>query len=279
MTSSDADVRGLPPPPPAAALAALLPPDVELTAGWRHEAAVPVWYGIVWGRLGRGDLAWAHLDRVQLPSLWPWIAAERGRIVRELGLHAEAESLEFPALVDAEDPVDAAMLRISLAADAVGTGDVARAVRRLSSARDAVHALPDGPRAARQRLRLGWVATEVAFLTGQDPPLAGTPRWDETAGAPTSSSDLAWGSAFHRTKALLFAGIARGDGRLLEAAAVDPPPVLAWAIHLARADRGVRGAFDAARTAWAAIVPPPVHADAAAATPTAVRLSGRSTAS
>jgi hypothetical protein len=272
-------VRSLPPPPPDGALAALLPPDVDLAAGWRHEAAVPVWHGVVWGRLGRGDLAWAHLGRVQLPALAPWIAAERGRILRELGLHGEAESLELPALLRVEDEVDAAMLRISLVADAVGVGDAPRAVRRLGAARDAVEALVDGPRAARQRLRLGWVATEVAFLTDQPPPLVGTPYWDDTTGRPTVPADLAWGSAFHRAKALLFAGIAHGDGRLLEAAAAEAPPVLAWAVHLARADTGVADALPAARVAWSAVVPPPEHAAAIAATPTAVRLTGRSTAS
>ncbi|WP_052664325.1 hypothetical protein [Nitriliruptor alkaliphilus] len=272
-------MSSLPPPPPDDALTALLPPDVDLAVGWRHEAAVPVWHGVVWGRLGRGDLAWEHLDRVQLPLLAPWIAAERGRILRELGLHGEAEARELPALLRAEDEVDAAMLRVSLVADAVGVGDTSRAVRRLGAARSAVEALTDGPRAARQRLRLGWVDTEVAFLTGQQPPLSDTPRWDEVTDEPTVPPDLAWGSVFHRAKALLFAGIARGDGRLLEAAAVQAPPVLAWAVHLARADSGVADALTAARAAWSAVVAPPEHAAAVAATPTAVRLTGRSTAS
>lgn len=279
MTSSTAAARGLPPAPPAAALATLLPPDVDLADGWRHEAATPVWHGVVWGRLGRGDLAWAHLARVQLPTLWPWIAAERGRILRELGLHGEAEAREFPALVAADDPVDAAMLRISLAADAVGLGDTARAVRRLAAAREAVEALEDGPRAARQRLRLGWVTTEVAYLEGRTPPTDGVPRWDDEAGGPQLPEDLAWGSRFHRAKALLFAGIVRDDERLLAAAAAEAPPVLAWAVQLARADRGVSGAAAAARAAWRAVVPPVEHAAAVAATPTAARLTGRSTAS
>jgi hypothetical protein len=272
VTSTTAAERGLPPPPPDAALASLLPPDVDLQAGWRHAAALPVWHGVVWGRLGRGDLAWAHLDRVQLPRLQPWIAAERGRIVRELGLHGEAEALELPALLGADDPVDVAMLRISLAADAVGLGDVPRAVRRLAAARRAVDELPDTPRAARQRLRLGWVSTEVALVTGQPPPSADTPWWDESAGAPVLPSDLAWGSAFHRAKALLFAGVVRADDRLLTAAAAEAPAALAWAVHLARADHGHADQLAEARAAWRAVVPPPAHAEAVAATPTAVRL-------
>jgi hypothetical protein len=266
------DATDLPPVPDADALAVLLPPDVDLASGWRHEAARPVWYGVVWGRLGRGDLAWAHLDRVQLPTLAPWIAAERGRIVRELGLHAVAERFEMPALLTATDPVDAAMLRVSLVADAVGLGDVDRAVRRLTAARTAVAELPEGPRAARQRLRLSWVTTEVAFLTRTAPP-DDAARWDETAGAPVLPADAEHGSSFHRAKALLFGGIVRDDDRLLAAAADRAAPVIAWAVHLARADRGVPGAFDAARAAWAAVVPPPGHAAEVAATPTARRFA------
>lgn len=266
------DDPDLPPVPDAAALAALLPPDVDLVAGWRHEAARPVWYGVVWGRLGRGDLAWAHLDRVQLPALTPWIAAERGRVVRELGLHAVAERFELPALLTATDPVDAAMLRVSLVADAVGLGDVDRAVRRLGAARTAVAELPDGPRAARQRLRLSWVATEVAFLTAGATPDDAT-RWDEATDAPVLPADASHGSHFHRAKALLFGGIVHDDDRLLAAAAELAPPVIAWAVHLCRADRGVPGAFDTARTAWRAVAPPPAYAADVAATPTARRLA------
>jgi hypothetical protein len=273
VTSHAAAARGLPPAPPAEALATLLPPDVDLAAGWRHDAAIPVWHGVVWGRLGRGDLAWAHLDRVHLPALRTWIAAERGRILRELGLHAEAERHELPALLAVEDPVDEAMLRVSLVADAVGLGDAARAARRLAAARDAVAELPDGPRAARQRLRLGWVATEVAFVTGRPPPLEATPWWDTSAGAPHLPADLRWGSAFHRAKALLFAGIARRDPRLLDAAAGQAPPVLTWAVHLARADGGAPDALAAARVAWRAVVPPPPYAAVVARSPTAQRLT------
>jgi hypothetical protein len=266
------DDAALPPVPSDDALEALLPPDVDLAAGWRHEAARPVWYGVVWGRLARGDLAWAHLGRVRLPALDAWVAAERGRIVRELGLHAVAERLELRALVSADDPVDEAMLRVSLVADAVGLGDVDRAVRRLEAARAAVAAAPEGPRAARQRLRLSWVATEVALLTGASPPDDGT-RWDAVAGAPVLPPDAVHGSDFHRAKALLFGGIVRDDDRLLAAAARIAPPVLAWAVHLARCDRGVPGAWDAARAAWSAVVPPPPHRAAVAATPTARRFA------
>jgi hypothetical protein len=272
----------VPPAPPPDALAKLLPPDVDLDAGWRHQAAVPVWYGVVWGRLGRGDLAFAHLDRVRLPELYPWIAAERGRILRELGLHAEAETIEFGALVQADDPVDDVMLRLSLAADAVGQGDGARARRRLAAADEALAALDDGPRAARQRLRRSWVAVEVAFLTGEPVPtsaLTRLPVWSDAEAAPRWPADHQHGSAFHRAKGALFAGVVRDDPRLLDHAAAGAPPVLRWAIELARADRGLPAGEGRARAAWRAVVAPPGYTDAVAATPTGRRLGGRAAAS
>jgi hypothetical protein len=262
--------------PPAEALAELLPPDVDLAsgAGVRHDAAIPVWYGVVWSRLGRGDLAWQQWDRVTLPALGPWIAAERGRVLRELGLHQAAEALEWPALLHAQDPVDAAMVRISLTADAVGSLDRSTARRRLAAAEAALAVVPDGPRAARQRLRLAWVRVEVAFLCGDPLPFAGLPVWDDRTQRPRFPADHVWGSRFHTAKGLLFGGVARDDDRLLDAAVAIAPPVLSWGIELARADRGRPGALEAARQAWRAIVPPPGTPAAVAATPTARRLAG-----
>jgi hypothetical protein len=265
--------------PPADALTDLLPPDVDLSSGsgLRHEAAVPVWYGVVWSRLGRGDLAWEHWDGVGVAALAPWIAAERGRTLREVGLHAAAEQFEGPALRLAEDPVDAAMLCISLAADAVGSLDVEAARRRFAAAEAAIAAAPDGPRAARQRLRLAWVRVEVAYLTGQRPTGEALPVWDEAADRPTFSPDHDWGSRFHTAKGLLFAGVVRSDDRLLHAAATIAPPALLWAVQLARADRGTPGSMEAAQQAWRAIVPPPGSAAAVAASPTSRRLTGHRT--
>ena len=245
------------PVPPTAALKALLPPDVDLRGRLRHEAARPVWLGMVWGRLGRGDLAWLHFDRVRLPELQPWIAAERGRIVRELGDHASAEALEWRALVRADEPVDAAMLRVSLTADAVGMGDVARATSRLRAARKAVAGLTDGPRAARQRLRLVWVEVEVAWLRGQTPPDDGLPVWHDVLQGPRFPPDHAAGSTFHTAKGLLFAGVVRHDPRLLDTAAQQAPPALLWAVHEARAAAGFAGAAQAATAARREVVHPP----------------------
>jgi hypothetical protein len=49
--------------------------------------------------------------------------------------------------------------------------------------------------------------------------------------------------------------------------------VLAWAVELARADRGVAGAVERARAAWRRIVAPPDHVAAVAATATHQRLA------
>ena len=259
------------PAPSSADLERLLPPDIDLARPERHASARPVWLGIVWSRMGRADLAWQFWDRVGARAVQPWLAAERGRVLRELGLHEDAERLEWPALAAAEDPVDAAMLRISLAADAVGRGDVDGATRRFEAAREAVEALADSPRAARQRLRLTWVGVEVAWVTGNQPTDDGLPRLDAT-GALHLPDDLQHGSAFHRAKALLFGGLVARSLDLLDRAAELAPPVLAWAIDLARADHGADGALDRARQHWAAIVPPPDHVAAVHATPTARRL-------
>jgi hypothetical protein len=228
----------------------------------------------VWSRLGRGPLAWEHWDRVTVAQLQPWIAAERGRVVRELGLHARAEALEGPASQAATDAGDRAMLRVSLVADAVGAGDVVGASQRLEDARQAVAALEDGPRAARQRLRLAWVGVEVAYLRGEPPSATGLPWWDDETDAPGFPADHRWGSGFHTAKGLLFGGIVHDDLRLLAAAAATAPPVLRWGIELARADRGAEGALALARAAWAEIEPPYHVAVEAAETPTARRLRG-----
>jgi hypothetical protein len=269
----------VPPTASAEALATLLPPDIDLVSGegLRHEAARPVWHGVVWGRLGRGDLAWAHFDRVNLRELGPWIAAERGRVLRELGHHAQAESIEWPALLIADDPVDQAMLRISLVADAVGTGDVARAARRLASAHEAVDELEPGPRTSRQRIRLTWVRAEVALMGGCDLRAARTrvPSWHARSNEPVFDDDHRWGSDFHRAKSLLFAGVLHRRAELLDAAAELAPPMLRWAVLLAQRDVQVdgRGAVDRAgltaaarRAAQEVVAPPRVAFDATAVT-------------
>ena len=238
----------------------------------RGPQAGLVWDAIVWGRLGRADRAWASLDAVDDPALRAWVEAERGRLLRELGLHAEAEEHDLAGLKRATDPIDETMLWIGLTADAVGTAEVDEAQIRLAAARDAFDGAPAGPRRDRQLLRLTWVETEVAALTGDEPPDGPWPGRD--------GDDLRWpsvfdaGTDFHRAKAALFRGAMTADRWMLDRAAAIAPPVLAWAVHLARADRGVEDGLDRARTLWSTNVPPVHVADAAARTPTARRRSG-----
>lgn len=259
--------------PPDDALETLLPPDLsEDPSSWRHPAALDVWYGVVWSRLGRGDLAWAWWDAVEADALRPWIHAERGRVLRELGLHTEAQVHDGDGLAMAIDPVDIAMLRLGLAADAIGLGHVEAAVLRLDAASTIVDALEDSPRAARQRLRRSWVEVELAIAEGRTPEATALPDYDVETGV-LWPDDYAHGTVFHRAKGLLFAGIARRDADLLDEAAAMAPPVLAWAVELARADAGDEDAMARARDTWERVVPPPGFEEAVARTPTVRRLT------
>ncbi len=256
------------PKPPAAAVKAFTPADVR--AKLRHPKAQPVWHGIVWSRLGRCDLAWQWWESCDTTVLQPWILAEQARVLRELGLHLDAEAHDAEGLAMARDEVDAAMLRIGLVADAVGRGDSRLCNQRLGVATHDVENLTESPRAARQRLRLAWVEVEVCQLTNREPMTFNLPASvDDGIDFPP---DFEHGSDFHRAKGLLFGSIARHDPKLLEAAVALAPPMLLWAVHLARADANVRGAVGAAKAAWKEIVPPPVYADDVAATATAKRL-------
>lgn len=256
-----------PPVPAASALTALLPPDVDLAAGRGLRPDAPprdveqVWYGVVWGRLGRGEFAWAWWEGLVAPTLQPWLAAERGRLLRELGGHLEAQRLERPALDGASDPLDRAMLLVSLAADAVGQADVHLARRRLSSARRQLAAQPWSPRRDRQWLRAGWVAVEIALLAGETVPAVPLPSWrpggERGAEALLLPRPYRSGSRFHLAKGCLFAGVVSGDRELLALAVDLAPPALLWGVHLARAALGVEGAAEAAATARAGVVPPP----------------------
>jgi hypothetical protein len=245
-------------------LVALLPPDVRLPVGPGLRADAPpeevvrAWYGVVWGRLGRGDHAWSWFDRVQAPALGPWIAAERGRLLRELGGHSAAQRLEAAALPAATDPIDEAMLWVSLAADAVGQADGGRARQRLSRAEAVLAGQPDSPRRDRQLLRAGWVEVEIALLAGAEPPTRLLPRLgvDGELDLPTPYRS---GSRFHTAKGCLFAGVVRREPELLDRAAELAPPVLLWAVHLARASLGLPGAEAAAVAARTLVVPPPGH--------------------
>lgn len=241
----------------------------------RGAQAARVWDGVVWSRLGRGDLAWASWDLVDDVELAPWVDAERGRALRELGLHGRAERHDLDGLRRATDPIDETALWIGLTADAVGVGDADTATIRLAAAADALESAPAGPRRDRQRLRLTWVEAEVAALT-DDPSMAssvadGPWPWvegDRLRFPPVFDA----GTVFHRAKGALFRGTLDADRTMLRAGLVLAPPVLTWAFHLALADLGEPGAVGRARTAWRDVTPPPHVADAVAAGPVARRL-------
>ncbi|MDX1511035.1 MAG: hypothetical protein R3249_06795 [Nitriliruptorales bacterium] len=244
-----------------------IPSDADLD----RPGPAAVWRGLALGRLGRSSEAWAAWDGVADPALAPWIAAEKGRLLREFGLHDAAEALEAPAFEASDDVVVRAALAIGLTADAVGRNEVALAAERLAVARGLVASAGAMPAAARQRLRLTWVDVEVAQISGQPLPVDGLPVMDE-GGEIEWPEGHAAGTDFHRAKGLLFAGVVRSDPRLLHAAIPLAPPILLWAIQLARHDVFGASALEEARRAWQTITPPPGHEAAVAATSVARRL-------
>lgn len=287
--------------PEPRALARLLPPDVTVErvvrAGDGTDLVATVWHAIAWSRLGRIDRASDLLDRA-VPRGGDergWVAAERARPLRELGLHDSARALEAPALDDARDPGVVALLMTGLAADAVGAGDASEATTQLQRAVESLRTLPaDAPATARARLRASWVAAEVALLTGRGAtevsvevahatgidlpslPSLPSPVDGDEVGTIVWHADHDAGSDAHRAKALLFAGtLARSDAILRRADEL-APPMLAWAIALARADLAAGGptASDAtradalrarAREVWGTLVlPDAIHATVAA---------------
>ena len=266
--------RGAIEPPAPRALARLLPPDVDAErvrrAGDGSDLVATVWHAIAWSRLGRIDRASDLLDRA-VPRDGDergWVAAERARLLRELGLHDEAHAIETPASNDARDPGVVALLRTGLAADAVGRGEADAAITSLGEAVTALRALPArAPTTARARLRLSWVAAEVALMTGRATDdvvgdvarttgvvLPSLPTWvgGQEGGSVAWPAEHDAGSDAHRAKGLLFSGTVGRSEVLLRAADELAPPMLAWAIALARADLAdasgtARGRDDAGR--------------------------------
>lgn len=228
------------------------PPDGPERA-WRN--------GYLWMRLARYDHAWRWWALVDDPRLATRVHASRASSLRELRLHRSADLEDGAALEASSGPGwERAAALIGRVADAVGQGDPAEANARLADALDAVRDLPDDLPADRQRIRLGWVACEVALLTGGIPAVA-LPHVDRDGEVATPGVYRA-GSDHHLAKGLLFAGVLSRELRMLEVAADLAPPGLAWAVHLARADLGADRARAAARDAWAKVVVPPELADA-----------------
>lgn len=278
MGQGSEDVQEEGPLCPPELLATVLPAgiDVERVATADDPEALAR-RSVAWSRAGRVDVALALLDRVaaSAPPDGPARAAlERAQVLRELGLAARAEALEGPALALGPSAGVAALLATGLVADAVGRGDLAVAEERLARAGALVGALAPGEDADRAALRLTWVAVEVALLAGRPPdPLV-------RAGLPTRGPEgLRWPSGLERAsvsdraKALLFAGVVDRDGELLTAAAALAPPMLGWAVELARSDVLADPASLArARAGWSRLRVPPTLAGPVADGPVGRRL-------
>jgi tetratricopeptide (TPR) repeat protein len=179
----------------------------EPRAHWLHGAAL--------GALGRYGAALELLaEPVAEPRYASLAASTAASLHRQLGRHAEAERLDERALALAGDAPDAVFdASLGLAADAVGLHRGTDARRLL---REAAGLVPAD--SWRHRVRLDWVAVEVALLDGDPAAAAATARravrTSEDAQAPR-----------HLAKCLLFLGAAlvgelRGTGgRADEAAA------------------------------------------------------------
>lgn len=264
-------LTGAPLPPPAEAVADLVPADLrDDPTRLRHPEVAELLHGMVWTRLADGPQAWAWFDRVTAPPLLSWVLAEKGRFLRELGLHEAAEALDLEALAIAADLTDVVRARVSLVADAIGRGEFEVARLRLEAVDAILGRTEVTPSLARQRLRRSWVAVEVALVHGEPPPTDGLPHLD--GGQVWFPPEQAHGTRFHAAKGLLFGFAATGDERLLDLAAADAPPMLAWAVHLARADAGGTGALEAAKQSWARVLPPPGFAQQVSRTSVAKRL-------
>lgn len=184
-------------------------------AGRDDEATAAAWLlGVSLGAAGRYGSALAVLDPLAEhgPAAAParrlfaaLAAATAASIHRQLGRHAAARTLDERALGLAPDSPEAVFdARLGLAADAVGLGEADLARSELARAAEVAQGRADW---WRQRVRLEWVRTEVALLTGNPGEAA---RCADAAVTLAEES----GAPRHVAKGLLFLGVAeveRGD--------------------------------------------------------------------
>jgi tetratricopeptide (TPR) repeat protein len=184
-------------------------------AGRDDEATAAAWLlGVALGAAGRYGSALAVLDPLAehgaaappARRLFAALAAATAASVhRQLGRHAAARTLDDRALALAGDSAEAVFdARLGLAADAVGLGEAQVAETELARAAEVAQGRADW---WRQRVRLEWVRTEVALLTG-DPAEAA-----RCADAAVTLAEVS-GAPRHVAKGLLFLGVAeveRGD--------------------------------------------------------------------
>lgn len=187
------------------------------------EAAAAAWLlGVALaagGRYGGGLTVLSPLvDAARLPAAPPeqrlfgaLSSATIASVHRQLGRHAVARDADAAALALTDGTGEAAFdAQLGLAADAVGLEDLDEAVERATAAAALVPDRPD--EWWRQRVRLGWVGTDIALLEG---------RPDEAAGVAMEAVDRAESARAprHVAKGLLYLGIAQVSGGEMERAA------------------------------------------------------------
>ncbi len=194
---------------------------VELAHGEGRdaEATAAVWLlGVCLASAGRYGAASAVLEPLAI-SLPPeperlifssLAASSMASISRQLGRHSEGRVRDEVALDLAGEAPEARFdALLGLAADAVGLGEDNEAAFRLGEAADLVTVRPDW---WRQRVRVDWVAAEIALLRDQPADAvqraAGAVALAENSGAPR-----------HVAKGLLFQGVAEVQVGELDGAA------------------------------------------------------------
>lgn len=170
---------------------------VALAAGGRYGAALTVLSPLV----EAGRAAPADPERRLFGAL---ASSTIASVHRQLGRHAVARDADLAALDLADDTGEAAFdAQLGLAADAVGLDDLEEAVARATLA---ARLLPDRTGDWwRQRVRLGWVQTDIALLEG----LAA-----QAAAEAAAAVDRAEGARAprHVAKGLLYLGLAQLSG-------------------------------------------------------------------
>lgn len=202
--------------PPGSALP-VLAEAAELATGENGSAAVAVltWLrGVALGACGRYAEALSTLDALLAgPAATArgrlalaLAAAASGSVHRQLGLHAEARTLDERGRAAVESlgpPATEALLDclVGLAADAVGLDDATGAAAEIVRA-EAVVAEREAATGWRPRCRLDWVRAETALLTG-----------DAAVAVAAASRALATAqdaeAPRHVAKSLLFLGVAQ----------------------------------------------------------------------
>ena len=182
--------------------------EVAHSTGRDAEATAAAWLlGVCLASSGRYGAAMTVLEPLSAHTptdpgrrLFSSLAsATVASVQRQLGRHAIAREFDSRALSLAEGAPEALFdAHLGLAADAVGLDDLASAQTELAAAAGLVQGRADW---WRQRVRLDWVAAEVALLR-EDPVTAA-----HAAGRAVTLAETS-GAPRHVAKGLLFQGVA-----------------------------------------------------------------------